>query len=179
MKKLLLATLFTSSLSADSYLQLGVAQMEYTYPFFSDTNLGYNLAYGGEGTFDNGIYAGMTMYVNMGESASPSSAPDTERTLGLGIDGKLGYEIFSNFSLYGILGYTMQGVYNSKESQFYNHTGLGYGAGATYQINSWLGFDVEYKTYSGLSFYDNGGTRYGYQGDIDITSLGANLKIFF
>ncbi len=157
------ATLNASN--SNTYIEAGIGQ----YSYEEEDITGYNVGLGTDTTYSNDVYFGFDFDVNFGEIYS-------EQILGMGMDLNLGYTFMRALSPYVFVGYNLQAVYDSGESQFNSFIGFGYGIGVNYKISNSFAIDAKYKTAT-LDYWDNDDT--GYSGDMDFSSLGINLKYLF
>ena len=170
LKSLILTALLStgtmlSAASANTYIQAGIGQ--YTYEEEDTTS--YNLGLGTDTTYNNNVYFGFDFDVNFGEMYS-------EQLIGMGMDVNLGYTFMKSLSPYAFVGYNLQAIYDSDESQFDSYIGFGYGVGVNYKISDSFAVDAKYKMAT-LDYWDNSDT--GYSGDMDFSSLGINIKYLF
>ncbi len=169
-KSLLLAALLStgsivSATEGTTYIEAGIGQ----YSYEDETITGYKLGLGGDTTYSNNVYLGFDFDVNSGEIYN-------EQIIGMGMDVNLGYTFINALSPYIFLGYNLQAVYDSDESQFDSYIGFGYGVGVNYKISNSFAVDAKYKMAT-LDYWDTADT--GRSRDIDFSSIGVSLKYLF
>ena len=157
LKASIISTLCLNLYAGENFIKLGASSQD----FDGATNSGITLGIGTDNYKESGLYYGAVFNLE-------SSELETEQVIGLGMDLNLGYQLTSDLVGYGIIGWNMQSIYDSDESEFNSYKGFGGGIGAQYKISESFAINVEARSYT-LKYEEVGN-------DLDYKSTNFNLK---
>jgi len=153
----LLGALSLNAYAGENFIQLGASNLD----FGGESATGFNLGIGTDNYKENGLYYGAVFNVDSGKV-------NNEKVIGFGMDIKLGYTFMKDWTGYGLVGWNLQGIYDTPSDEFNNYRGFGGGLGLQYKISESFAVNVESRTYN-LKFEDVGE-------DLKYKTTSINLK---
>lgn len=160
---LLLTSLYASNKDVDKGISLGTSKSTYTFNGVELDSTEYQFGIVFAEYYKSNIMFGIENNYSWGSLDTETSEGDIGIGT-IGVDFKLGYQLFNSLTIYGLGSFVGQYVDGGD-----NGWGYGYGTGAEYKLTKRFTLDFNYKSYDMTNSTE----------DYDLDKMTANLKINF